>query len=276
MINSSYFETVLSAGVPESARQLIWNIFFASRRRGISLSVHFPWLDSNPNVFCLAIRAPQSTQAEGFIAALVIRRDQTESGQNIGLIGLVCVAEEWRGKGLSSILMSDAINFANQIDLDALVLWTQKPEVYTGHGFAPDGQDMYGFVERTLSHRSCIEFTTEAWPDLESIQAQRGLPPFAVSGRSISTNSAKVIVLESYNGVTLAEWYGSNAAIVDLLESALPTRWGLTICEGSGLVTELLKRNFKVGLKPAALRLVKNLKAASVLITPEINLLDRI
>lgn len=269
-------EIILTKGIPEPCCQLIWNVFFASRGRGINLSTHFPWIDTADDVFCLAIRDPRSAIVEKTIATTIIKSTKTKAGVRLGLVGLVCVAEEWRGKGLSSRLISDAIDFARKVDLDALVLWTQKPEVYTGHGFVPDNQELFGHVERVLSRRLNVKFTTKMWPELGELKSQRGLPAFAVGGRLISAESAEVIVLDSPNGVTVAEWHGSDTAVADLLENALPNQWRLNVNEKNSLVVELSKRNFKIDLKAGSLRLVKNLKNSSLLTLPEINLLDRI
>lgn len=277
MTNPSNFKVVLTAGVPEPVRVLLWDVFFASRGRGVSLSVHFPWLDNDENVFCIGILDPEPTRTEKIIAALVIKKVNVSTHLDIGLIGLVCVAEEWRGKGLSSRLMSEATNFGKKINLDALVLWTQKPNVYIGHDFVVDGQDMFGYVQQRKVKHFDITFSSEVWPDLASIRNQQGLPPFAKSGRLISTKLASAVVLDTQDGgITLAKWYGQNEDVADLLESSLPDKWGINISEGDGLVLELQKRDFEVDLKPAAMRMVKNLKNSAIPPLKIIEFLDRV
>jgi len=269
-------EIILTKGIPDACRQIIWEVFFSSKGRGVNLSTHFPWIDTTADIFCLAVRDPHSAIVEKAIATMIIKTTQTKAGVRLGLVGLVCVVEKWRGKGLSSLLISDAINLAKRIDLDALVLWTQKPEVYTRHGFVPDNHEFFGCVEKISSRRLNIEFTTKMWPEVAELKSQRGLPAFAVSGRLISADSTEVIVLDSSNGATVAEWHGSDTAVADLLECALPNQWKLNANGKSSLVIELSKRNFKIDLKPVSMRLVKNLKNNSLLVLPEINLLDRI
>lgn len=277
MTNPSNYKLVITAGVPEPVRVLLWDVFFSSRGRGVSLSVHFPWLDNDENVFCIGIPKPGATQAGKIIAALVIKRINVSTHRDIGLIGLVCVAEEWRGKGFSSRLMSEATNFGKKINLDALVLWTQKPNIYTGHDFVSDGQDMFGYAQRRKVKHFDIAFSSEAWPDSMSIKSQQGLPPFAKSGRLISAELASAVVLDAQDGgVTLAKWSGRNKDVADLLESSLPNKWGLNIYEGDGLVVELQKRDFEVDLKPAAVRMVKNLKNSPMPELKIIEFLDRV
>lgn len=277
MTNRSNFEVVLTAGVPDPIRVLLWDVFFSSRGRGVSLSVHFPWLDNEEDIFCIGILDSEPTRTKKVIAALVVKRIHLSTCRSIGLIGLVCVAEEWRGNGFSSQLMSEATNFGKKINLDALVLWTQKPDVYIGHDFVLDGQDMFGYVRQRKVKHCDIAFSSEVWPDLASIRTQQGLPPFAKSGRLISTELASAVVLDAQDGsVTLAKWCGQNEDVVDLLESTLPDEWGINISEGDGLVLELQKRDFEVDLKPAAVRMVKNLKNSPMPELKIIEFLDRV
>jgi GNAT superfamily N-acetyltransferase len=271
MSSASVLKVTVTSGVPESARLLLWDVFFCSRGRGLSLTVHFPWLDNSGDVFCVSMSSSEGSGASKTIAALVIKK-VTMSDRIIGLVGLVCVAEEWRGKGLSSRLMSEATELARMIEIDALVLWTQKPDVYTGQNFVVDSQEFFCQVANKNITQLVVNFASEVWPDLFAVEHQQGLPSFAKSGKRVSTKDASLVVVNSQNdNVTLVYWAGKIKDVVDLIESSLPSRWGVNIAEGHELIAELRKRDFEVDIKPAAVRMVKKLKQTTM---PELNLIE--
>ncbi|MCY1404721.1 hypothetical protein D9M71_199370 [compost metagenome] len=225
--NDSTHNVLITNGVPEQVRDLLWRVFFSSRGRGISLPAHFPWIDNATDVFSIFIEAPALDSKKAIVAALVVKRMHLETGRSYGMIGLVAVAEAWRGNGLSSRLMEEAIAFSKTIKIEALVLWTQKPGVYTRHGFISDGQECFGQahrqgVEAVSSDESIIK---TPWPDTMSKAREQGIPAFAVDGQLCSNGVAEAIVLRSLNGsVTLAGWQGAHANVADLLVAVMPER----------------------------------------------------
>ena len=264
---------VISSGVPESARALFWAVFFASRGRGIDLATHFPWLACDESVFCIEFVNPEGENET--LAALVVRSLDIGSGSAIGLVGLVCVAEQWRGKGMASRLMARAVEFAESENLVALVLWTQKPEVYANQGFVTDQEDRFGSVECALEQPIKLEYTTNDWPDSTS-RLTRGLPPFAVSGQVISNEKAQIVVLASNNGLTVAEWDGDSRDVVDLMIAYMPARWSLNSAQDDPLIAELEKNGLALKLQPAAVRMVKYLSCRTAVKLPNIKFLDRV
>lgn len=271
MSSTSVLKVIVTSGVPESVRILLWDVFFFSRGRGLSLTVHFPWLDNPSDVFCVSIPSPEFSDARKIIAALVIKKVSI-SDRRIGLVGLVCVAEEWRGKSLSSRLILEATKLACTIELDALVLWTQKPDVYISQDFVVDSQEFFCQVDNKKIRKLELTFASEVWPDLSAIGNQQGLPSFAKSGRRVSTKDASAIVVDGQNGsVTLVDWAGKVKDVVDLIEISLPSKWGVNIADSNELIVELRKRSFEVDIKPAAVRMVKKLKQTAM---PEFNLIE--
>lgn len=264
---------IISSGVPESARALFWEVFFASRGRGIDLATHFPWLACDESVFCIEFINPEAENET--LAALVVRSLDNGSGNAIGLVGLVCVAEQWRGKGLASRLMARAVEFAESENLAALVLWTQKPEVYVNQGFVTDQEDRFGSVECALEQPVKLAYTTHDWPDSAS-RSTRGLPPFAVSGQVISSEKARLVVLASHNGLTVAEWDGDSKDVVELMMACLPARWSLNSAQDDPLIAELEKSGLALNLQPAAVRMVKYLSGRTAVKLPNIKFLDRV
>jgi len=277
VIDTSGFHVVVTTGVPAPTSELLWEVFFTSRGRGVSLPVHFPWMKNSENVFCLSMQAKDAAQEEKVIAALVVKVVNVSIERRVGLIGLVCVAEDWRGQGLSSQLMLEVTQFAKNMQLEALVLWTNKPNVYTSHNFVVDGQESFGYVQNREGRRAAVAFSSEAWPDSVAIDNQQGLPAFAVDGRLISTKSAKIVVLDSKDGnVTLMKWDGEKELVADLLECALPARWAINTLADEPLVEELRSRGFEVDLTPSTVRMVKNLQTTNMQVLKFIEFFDRV
>jgi GNAT superfamily N-acetyltransferase len=276
VINTEALKVVVTAGVPPLGRMLLWDVFFTSKKRGVSLSVHFPWIDNDENVFCIGFYTAEPVDKK-IIATLVIKIIDVPANKHIGLIGFVCVAEEWRGLGLGARLISEAVKFGENNNLDAMALWTKSPRIYTSHGFISDKQEMFGSVKKKSANRCDIMFSTEPWPDAASIKSQQGLPPFASQAKLIKTELASAVVLETQGDrFTVAKWQGKDEDVADLLEASLPDNWSFNVSESDGIVRELLKRNFEVSLEPAAVRMAKNLKNSPMPDFNVIEFLDRV
>ena len=266
-------DVIASAGTSEAARALFWEVFFFSRGRGVSLQVHFPWLENDQEVTCLEIRDPSNL--ESAIAALIIRAIELPNGEPVGLIGLVCVHEEWRGAGLSVELMSAAMDHAMHNGLSALVLWTQKPGIYERHGFRFDEQESTGSIYLTNKCAVDIEYVTSDWPGSDTHDRERGLPPFALYGQRIKSEGAELILLGGADRVTLAEWQGEDSQVASLIQVVMAEPWIINVCAQSTLMAELTKRGFKVDLVPGAVRMIKWLTNRPSTVHP-IKLIDRI
>lgn len=266
-------DVIARAGASEAARALFWDVFFSSRGRGVSLQVHFPWLENDREVTCLEIRDPSNL--ESAIAALIIRVIELPTGESVGLIGLVCVHEEWRGAGLSVELMSAAMDHAMHNGLSALVLWTQKPGIYDRHGFRFDEQDSIGSIYLPSECAENIEYVTSDWPGSDKHDRERGLPPFALHGKRIKSECAELILLGGANRVTLAEWQGEDSQVASLIQAVIAAPWVINVCAQSTLVAELTKRGFRVDLVPGAVRMIKWLTSRPLKVHP-IKLIDRI
>ncbi len=268
------FKPIISLGVPESARRLFWEVFFASRGRGIDLDAHFPWMSCNQNVFCVEIK--DSSGADEALAALVVRTLSVGPDACAGLIGLVCVDEAWRGKGLASGLMSSAIELGESQNMAALILWTQKPDVYVGQGFVTDELDRFGYVESAPEQRIKMEYATHDWPGSDVGETKRGIPPFASRGQVISNDRASLVVFSAKAGLSVVEWVGGRKDVVDLMMASLPNRYSINIAEGDPLMSELEERGLEFNLKPSSVRMVKYLGDGASIKLPIIEFLDRV
>lgn len=258
--------TAISRGVPVAARELIWDVFFRSRQRGISLSTHFPWIEQSIGTYCVLL---SDAYRGAVLATLVLREVQLASLGRCAMVGMVAVDSAWRGQGLSRQLLTRALAFATEQQLATVVLWTGQPGIYKSHGFVPDACDSFGQVTlNNLRPRAQVRFSRGA-PD-----AARGLPPFAQQLISVESSAAKLIAVETAQGVALAEWQGALPAVLDLIEAALPTSWGLNAQVDSQIFDEIRIRGHRYTPLPCAKRMLWHRSAP--LAVPYISVLDRI
>lgn len=278
MKNTSDSLININLGITADARLLIWNIFFESRNRGVSLEAHFPWINNLADLYCISVDQYRSEKMPSTIACLVLKVVhglQNKHHNKIGLIGLVCVAEAYRGRGLSTLLLTESIKLASHINLDGLVLWTQKPGVYTKHSFTIDKEDTFKIIEKSASNQpSSVKYITQSWSDLTSADNTIGLPPFAISGIKIVSAAASAIILETQTIPTVTGWNGLPADVADLLVAAIPQRWGMNLNEQDNLNTELVKRDCAIQIAGNTFRMVRKLTDSAYI--PDIKFLQRI
>lgn len=257
----------LHVGITPALKALVWDVFFASRGRGVSLAVHLPWLDDTTGVHGLWLQ--HAGVAGGAGAALVIRQRELSAEATIGLVGLVCVHQSLRGQGWSRRLLHDAIGIAEASGLSDLVLWTGKPEVYLHAGFEPVDQDL--FVSISAATRSA-----SAPAPLHRQPVACALPPFATAAWQSAGEGAQVTWLEGPAGVTLAAWDGSPDALVDLITAALPASWQVNLSAEDPLLKALAHRGFRCSAQPGASRMRRRLSDRAASPLPPIPLLERI
>ncbi|CAG2142591.1 hypothetical protein LMG19282_02250 [Cupriavidus campinensis] len=263
-------------GVPHAARTLIWEVFFRSRGRGIDLPAHSPWIDDSTGVTTILIGADQPGDEPKAAAGLVIKEAPMADGRKVGLVGLVCVDEAFRGKGLGHQLVAAATEVGRNQAFDTLVLWTNKPNVYAKHGFAVDSADRYGPVWTPAHEGMDRPFCHDlAGLKTEDISA-RGIPAFAKSVLVFSGDSAAITVLPTVQGYTLADWRGDWDGVFRLIEQVLPAAWSLNALADSAILAELHSRAYKSDLSPGSYRMVHELSGRDHSRLPYIPLLNRI
>ena len=253
-------------GVPLAARALIWEVFFASRQRGVDLRTHFPWIEQSMDTHCLTLSEKEGGSA---VASLVLRQRTHSPVGSCAMVGMVCVDLAWRGRGLATRLLRRAHAFAIAQQFPALVLWTGQPGIYRRHGFVPDKCDSLGQVTLDpLRLRAHVKFSKG------QSHAARGLPPFAERLVYVESAAAQLITLETACEVALAEWQGSLPAVLDLIEVALPTTWHLNAPADAPIFEELHKRGHSYTPSPCATRMSLHLGPPATI--PYISVLDRI
>lgn len=258
----------ISSGVPCASRLLIWNVFFASRKRGFDLPTHFPWIEQKFNTYCLTL---SDNSCGASVATLVLRIQRLPSGSRYAMMGMVCVDQAWRGHGLSKRLISNALAFASEQQINSLLLWTTKPNIYREHGFTPDNEicDTFNKVSLNPLRPFAKVAFSKGNPDVSC-----GLPPFAKQLILFESDAAKLICADTDQGMALAEWKGSIPEVFDLIESALPTTWNLNAPEGSQIFDEINRRGHFCMPLPGAQRMVRHLGTPNLI--PYISILERI
>lgn len=128
-------ETFAVQDMPQPFFDLAWHVFFASRGRGVSLDVHFPWLRGggrNDRAWCL-------TDNAGRPAAMLVVREglirDAEGMMPFHAIGVVCTTPEQERRGYASQLIEAILN---ELGPDVpVLLWTSQHAFYARFGFAP-------------------------------------------------------------------------------------------------------------------------------------------
>lgn len=257
----------LQVGITPALKALVWDVFFASRGRGISLAAHLPWLDDTTGVHGLWLPDASAPGRAG--AALVIRERTPSADGAIGLIGLVCVHESLRGQGWSKRLLHEAIALGQASGLSDLVLWTGKPEVYTHAGFAAVDQDV--FVSATAA-----PVPPSPPAPLARQPVSCALPPFATAAWQSVVEDAQITWLEGPSGITLADWRGSPAAVVDLISRALPASWHVNVSAQDPLLKALAHHGLQCKAQPGPWRMRRRLSETAACPLPPIPFLERI
>ncbi len=201
-------------GIPNAAKELIWTVFFSSRKRGITFEKHFPWATNERTTTTLSYENNQGK----VIAALVIKTQPDVALVKAAQIGLVCVDEAFRGQGLASALLNRADEAARRAELDALLLWTTKPRLYEKHGYRTDFQDVFVKITRTFT-----TVTPSTEPITQQAICDRGIPAFATNAFEIKSSFASITVCSNAEWHTVTDFGGCIEDVVNLATAALPT-----------------------------------------------------
>lgn len=266
----SDIRTRILPAVPDAARALIWEEFFRSRGRGVSLAFHSPWIDDPAGLFCVTA---SEGEAGPVLGTLVVKLRTTDDTHRLGMIGYVCVASDHRGRGISRLMMNDAVLAARERGLASLVLWTQTPQVYRGNGFVPRANDIFRQYGPIKGGPMAGELKTQDWPGTGD--AARGIPAFASSARRVAGARASIILLETPGGPAVAEWNGQDGDVADLIAAAVPGDWWLNAFADDGLLTELDDRAATLQDRPPGM-MVLPLDGQDPASVPGVRLLDRI
>jgi N-acetylglutamate synthase-like GNAT family acetyltransferase len=249
------FETIVSDWIPPDSISLMWQIFFVSRNRGISPEFHFPWIHDKHNLYCVRTILEDGS-AQTTVASLILRHRPLDSGKKFGLIGLVCVAENFRGMGVSTRLLQHAVELAKTQKLTHLVLWTTKPDVYKNLDFETDSTDMFGQVTRRGSRSTEFKLEKNAVAPRIFATVLKGAPAFAKEVVRYSVlNGASISICKSSSTETLVGYTGPMEQVIDLIDHVMPDTWNLNVPEHAPIIEALSHNGYDTSLKPSAVRM---------------------
>lgn len=249
------FEIFVSDGIPPESMSLLWQVFFVSRNRGISPEFHFPWIHDKHNLYCVGANFDDGS-SQTTAASLILRHRPLDSGKKLGLIGLVCVAEKFRGMGLSTRLLQQAVELAKKQNLTHLLLWTTKPDVYKKLDFETDSTDMFGQVTRRGSRKTEFKLAKDAVASRVYASVLNGAPAFANEVvRYFTLNGASISICKSSLSETLVEYTGMMEQVIDLIDRMMPDRWNLNVPEHAPIIEALSHNGYDTNLKPSAVRM---------------------
>lgn len=238
-------------------KALVWDIFFASKNRGLTLQQHFPWLNTPNKSTWYVVAATE----DGIIGGLAVREDENAS-ERIASIGLVCVSPAHQQKGISSLLLGLAVEEAKSRGIAALRLWTTKPNVYIRHGFVLADTALFGWINKknkiTVDNRSTHPDEWELSKTDENNHL--GLPPFALHRNHWISKNATLTTLVDASGVIVTEWAGQAKNVALLLENVVPERARLNAIAEDILPNELKLMGWSCELKTQHLQMICPLK----------------
>lgn len=252
---SANFETIVSDWIPPDAIRLTWQIFFASRNRGISPEFHFPWIHDKHNLYCVRITLDNGSD-QATAASLILRHRPLDSGRKLGLVGLVCVAENFRRMGLSTRLMQQTVELAKTQKLTHLVLWTTKPDVYKKLDFETDSTDMFGQVIRRGGRSTEFKLSKNSAANHIFATVLKGAPAFAKEVVRYSTlHGASISICKSSSTETLVGYTGPMEQVIDLIDHVMPDTWNLNVPEHAPIIEALSHNGYDTSLKPSSVRM---------------------
>ncbi|PLY41802.1 hypothetical protein CSZ94_13770 [Janthinobacterium sp. ROICE36] len=253
MVHTEGVTITLSTVASEALKALFWGVFFQSKNRGVTLQRHFPWLSAaSKGVIFAEARIGTVT-----IGGLVLREKQYQLGERtlrIAMIGLVCVAQGERGKGIANSMLEVIIAHAREQQFDYLTLWTSQYSVYEKHGFQVADRWMYGWVrgaeDDDRKDQPPFEPDSKLVPD-NSLP----LPPFARAVYCYSDPVCSMVVLEDAHGAIVTAYDGLPAAAASAMVRHLPSCWRLNVLAQDAILQALQRHGKTLELAPVRLQM---------------------
>ncbi|MDQ4626253.1 GNAT family N-acetyltransferase [Janthinobacterium lividum] len=250
MVHAEGVTITLSTVASEALKALFWEVFFQSKNRGVTLQRHFPWLSAAPNDVIFA----EARIGTVTVGGLVLREKQYPLGERtlrIAMIGLVCVAQRERGKGIANSMLEAIVAHAREQQFDYLTLWTSQYSVYEKHGFQVADRWMYGWVRGGEGNdQQPFEPDGNLVPD-----TSLPLPPFARAVYCYRDPVCSMVVLEDTHGAIVTAYDGLPAAAASAMVRHLPSCWRLNVLAQDAILHELQLHGRTLELAPVRLQM---------------------
>lgn len=185
---------------------IAWDIFFYKKNRGISLERHFPWLfDKTLNYTTLEIKSNDK-----IVGGLVVV-EKTIHNVKVGLVGLVCISEDFRGKGLLKKLMTALDKICCEDEFSMLVLWTSQHSLYKPYGFNVEDDSIIARMHLKKDHSDCLDIP-KTFNSVDKSDVP--LPPFADNLLKYKDKNVEIIYCEKGNEKYLLDYTGSMDVVI--------------------------------------------------------------
>lgn len=268
---------------PGAFLTMAWDVFFASRGRGVSLDAHFPWLAGggrDDRAFCI--------EQDGHPAAMLMVREGILGGPDGGLrfhaIGLVCTAPAFRQRGLAGRLMDAALEDVGRLPV---LLWTSQHGFYERWGF--EVADPTLVVACRMSPASSHSPEQSDWPGGDTsflFGGPRGLPSFVRRAARVGAGrpdvaeaggaGASLVVSEGNDVPVVLSLDGPAPAVADLVASLGARELVLNLPRPGPVLEELRVRGASLALQPTNIAMWRFPDADASAITHwDVPLLDR-
>jgi GNAT superfamily N-acetyltransferase len=252
---------LIESKIPKQFTDLVWDVFFRAKSRGITVHAHFPWIDgNNSSAWYVVLR--HNERVVGGLVVKDIEESRLSGRLKVGAIGLVCIDSAYRGQGYAKALLEAAIVEATMRGYDALTLWTQKRDVYSPQGFRLLDDSIFGSIDMSDALINENENIDALRYQVRRMQFPKelGLPPFARGGSILATANAQVIFVEDNVGPILADWSGGDADVSIMLRMLPEKKWRINAHQGDNLLNVLEVRGAKLNLAPSNLQMWLPLK----------------
>lgn len=233
-------------------KELVWSIFFESKGRGISLQRHFPWLYTQ-SLHIKFFEAREFGQTVGGLALKEVDFLFENSLYKVGLIGLVCVDQHCRGRGIARNLLQHVIEYSAANELDYLTLWTGKHGIYSGLGFEILDRWNYGWISHPGFDQPQALYSSDIFPGQEDLI--RSLPPFAKARFEVNGDFGSIVYVSDDSGLIVTDYSGDPTSVGKVLLEQFPEKWRINFIEGDPLINVLDDQGLTISTSPTNLQM---------------------
>lgn len=241
-----------AARVAEFER-VVWDVFFQSKNRGISLLRHFPWISNGDDSVYYMVAELEGQVVGGLAVREWVGGSIHSHKVKTGLIGLVCMAPFFRGRGIANTLVDATLKQAADDGFDALTLWTGKPDLYRQHGFVEADVWTYGWARRTYVRRPRALLMDGSTKLVERPSAP--IPPFALSTHEMIGAQSSVFLVKDSTGWIVTGYIGDVKEAASSMSAILPENWRVNLEKDDILHDELIDLGYHLDLKPVNLQM---------------------
>lgn len=189
--------------------KIIWDEFFLKKNRGVSLRYHYPFLYTNSREYYNII----VRHSEKVVGGLILQINSSADGL-YGAIGMVCIKEAFRGKGLFNILFESTLNFSKQHSIHKLVLWTSKHDLYKNFDFVKKTQEVL-LLPSTGSNCQKLKWTLSDGKEFDLINK----PPYATNLSTLLLRNNTIGLFKDKIGTVIFDYQGKPQEINDIIHS---------------------------------------------------------